>query len=144
MASFDSLYNQYTCYHHEYITLCEEIGFRRDLILAVLMENPYIDNIEEFVDMLFQVQRLRLMDSNYFHNMEDKMRKVTVNENAIEKQINTLCKKRLTCIQCENEIIQIAFIPCGHFVLCRACFNTNIRKCLICDQNINEAVNVFL
>lgn len=76
-------------------------------------------------------------------NVEDYV--VNDYEQDLETAINLslASKKKNTCIICCDNKINVAFIPCGHFVCCHECANKCKKKCPICRKKFKSLQKIY-
>lgn len=48
-----------------------------------------------------------------------------------------------TCVACMERPRQIAYIPCGHFVVCMSCANKWESRCPVCKARATGTVKIF-
>lgn len=47
------------------------------------------------------------------------------------------------CIICCDNVVELAFVPCGHAITCRAC-STEMFDCCYCRQEIHDRLRIYL
>lgn len=53
-------------------------------------------------------------------------------------------EKKFICVMCLSNYIEYAYIPCGHFCICKNCqsnYSTK-KKCALCNQDITGAIKI--
>lgn len=53
-------------------------------------------------------------------------------------------EKKFICVICLSNYIECAYIPCGHFCICKNCqsnYSTK-KKCSYCNQDITGAIKI--
>lgn len=94
-------------------------------------------------------KRSMALQSAHSHAEREEAEKLTENiSRALQAEINGLeaeLSKRPTetCVACTERPRQMAYVPCGHFVLCATCAKRWGSCCPVCKAEATTSVRIF-
>lgn len=114
-------------------------------ILSFIMNNLYLGSI--FFSINFVIQEiikykektLNEVSSIQYKDLESKYNLLEIHQ---KRKFDENVLKKLKCNKCKNRFKTILILNCGHFNLCKNCFDSNHNKCFLCDVSDFSYMNI--
>ena len=93
-------------------------------------------------------RRVAASTSNSRSDANETVKLVESISSALQAEIDALEKElsgrpTATCVACMERPRQIAYIPCGHFVVCRTCADRWRSCCPVCKADASSTVSIY-
>lgn len=133
---------------HENVLYLEDFGYRPSLLKFVgLMLRGEKDGgtTEKWNDYFWKINDVRLDDQKIAVVLEQTLQQVERLDEKVQKQISKISEQLLKCTACDEKEVSILYLPCGHVILCKECFERKSNKiCQICKSLIKEWHHLYL
>ena len=109
----------------------EELRLQHDNLLKTLKHNQ--DSQLQYLAMITEkIEKLK-------HRKKLKMMKMPLEES--KKQVES--NREVKCIVCFENLLELAFLPCGHVCTCQKCGLELMNECPICRKKIFSSMKIF-
>ena len=119
-------------------------AMRRDVISLRQEKSSLLTNLRN----ASRNRRMAARTSSPRSDEKETAKVVETISNALQAEIDALegeLSKRptVTCVACMERPRQIAYIPCGHFVVCRPCADKWKNCCPVCKADATSTVKIY-
>ena len=139
------VYNWHKLYSEELIEKITDLGYSRHLAMIVIKTNKGLEyeSVPAIIDNIYQIQ---LMDNEYFQGIRKLSILLKEKEEELENRCDSLKQTLWKCLICKKDQPNILYLPCGHIIHCKTCFNdhTSSIKCAACQMIIEESCTIYV
>lgn len=102
---------------------------------------PSVD-VEQLQDMMQRSTTGREQEQAIQQNLQQVHSKL----DKLAQSVYDFSMKQSSCILCATRQACIAYMPCGHVLICNDCATTNagLRSCPSCRQTVSKMQKIFL